>query len=142
MTQNTLKITFREREKHREAAEERLRRAEDGERSAATQQDARYILNFEEFDDIARLMRTPNLTLIETIVSQQPESIRETADAVDRDYREVHRNLQELEGLGVIEFASDGQRKQPTLRHGADTIDFSIRFPQTVEHGDTPGASA
>jgi len=87
-------------------------------------------------------MRTPNLTLIETIVSQQPESIRETADAIDRDYREVHRNLQELKGLGVIEFASDGQRTQPPLRHGADTIDFSIRFPRTVEHGDAPGASA
>lgn len=141
MTENTLKITFRERGKHREAAEERLRRAEDGERSTAIQQDVRYILNFEEFDDIARLMRTPNLRLIESIVSQRPESIRETADTVGRDYREVHRNLQELEELGVIEFESDSQRKRPTLRHGADSIDFSIRFPRTVEHGDAPGAS-
>jgi len=141
MTENTLKITFREREKHRDVARERLRRAEAGESGEVIEQDVRHILNFEEFDDIARLMRTPNLKLIEAIVSQSPDSIRETADAVDRDYREVHRNLQDLESLGVVEFESSGQRKKPILRHSADNIDFSIRFPRTVEHGDTSGAS-
>ena len=74
-------------------------------------------------------MRTANLELIEAIVDDQPASIRDTATAVDRDYREVHCNLEELESLGVLEFENDGQRKRPILRAGAEAIDFSIQFP-------------
>jgi len=142
MTENTLKITFQQAEEHRDTARERLRRAEAGETGDAIEQDVRFILNFEEFDDIARLMRTSNLELIEAIVSEEPASIRQLAEIVDRDYREVHRNLTELESLGVVEFEADGSRKQPVLRGGAESIDFSIRFPRSTDRGQVPGASA
>jgi predicted transcriptional regulator len=141
MTENTLKITFRQRDDHRDAARERLRRAEAGESVEAVEQDVRFILNFEEFDDVDRLMRTSNLELIEAIVAHQPESIRDAAGVVDRDYREVHRNLKELESLGVIEFETSGQSKKPILRAGAENIDFSFRFPQSAGE-EIPGASA
>ncbi|WP_455549916.1 HVO_A0114 family putative DNA-binding protein [Haloarcula japonica] len=45
--------------------------------------------------------------------------MRETARLVERDYKEVHRNLKELEAIGVIEFATDGNSKRPILREGA-----------------------
>lgn len=139
MTENTLKITFRQADEHRDAARERLRRAEAGESGDTIEQDVRRILNFEEYDDIDRLMRTSNLELIEAIVEKQPESIRQLSTAVDRDYRDVHRNLQELESLGVVEFEREGQRKKPILRGDVDGIDFSIRFPFHDETG-TPSA--
>lgn len=142
MTENTLKITFKQRDDHRDAARERLRRAEAGESDEAIEQDVRFVLNFEEFDDVDRLMRTSNLELVEAIVSERPESIRQAAAVVDRDYREVHRNLQELESLGVVEFVEDGNRKKPILRAGTDNIDFSIRFPRPPEDGERSGASA
>lgn len=142
MTENTLKITFQQAEEHRQAARERLQRAESGETGEAIQQEVRTIVNFEDFDDIALLMRTSNLKLIETIVAEEPASIQELADAVDRDYREVHRNLSELEALGVIEFIDDGSRKKPTLRGEAENIDFSIRFPRTADRSSTSGVSA
>lgn len=129
MTENTLKITYGQREEHRDAARERLERAEAGEEGDAIEQDVRRILNFEEYSDIERLMRVSNLELLEAIATERPESIRQAAALVDRDYRDVHRNLQELESLGVIEFETDGQSKRPQLRGGAETIDFSIRFP-------------
>ena len=130
MTNDTLKITFGQADEHRDAARERLRRVEAGKSGEAIEQDAQFILNFEEYADVERLMRTSNLELVEAIVSQRPESIRQTAVAVDRDYREVHRNLQELEGLGVIEFVQEGQNKKPVLRDGAENVDFSLQFPQ------------
>lgn len=142
MTENTLKITFKQQDDHQAAARERLRRAEAGERGETIEQDVRFILNFEEYDDVDRLMRTSNLKLIEAIVSERPESIRQAAAAVDRDYREVHRNLQELEALGVVEFETNGQRKKPILREEAENIEFSIQFPRPAEHGEVPGASA
>ena len=141
MTDNTLKITFKDADEHRAAARERLARAEAGASGDAIEQDVRFILNFEEFDQIEQLMRTSKIELIEAIVADQPESIREAAAAVERDYRDVHRNLEELEALGVLEFETSGQRKKPILRAGADNIDFSIQFPRTTD-GELPGASA
>ncbi|MBX0288507.1 transcriptional regulator [Haloarcula salinisoli] len=140
MTTNTLKITFKQRDDHRVAAQKRLERAEAGETGDAIEQDARFVLNFEEYSDIDQLMRERNLKLIEAIVEHEPDSIQAAAAAVDRDYREVHRNLQELESLGVIEFEDDGQRKRPQLRGGAENIDFSIQFP--LQPTADTGASA
>ena len=142
MTENTLKITFQQASEHRQAARDRLRQAESGDTGTPVEQDVRFILNFEAFDDIARLMRASNLELIEAIVSEEPASIRQLAATVDRDYRDVHRNLTELESLGVIEFEADGSRKKPTLRDGAEHIDFSIRFPRSPDRGEVPGTSA
>lgn len=126
MTENTLKITFGEADELREAGRERLRRAEAGETGEAIEQDARFILDFEDFADIERLMRQSNLELLEAIATEHPTSIRRTAAVVNRDYKDVHRNLQELESLGVIEFVAEGASKKPILRGGTDGVDFSF----------------
>ena len=138
----TLKITFRQAEEHRTAAQKRLERAEADATGEQIQQDAQFILNFEEFSEVERLMRTSSLALLEAIVHDQPESIRDTAEIVGRDYREVHRNLKELEALGVIEINDEGTRKKPILRDDAKNIDFSICFPGSVDRSSTSGASA
>ena len=56
-------------------------------------------------------------------------SIREAADLVDRDYKQVHRNLTELEDIGVIEFESEGEDlpKKPLLAF--DGLGIDIPFP-------------
>jgi len=130
MTENTLKITFGEGEEIAENARERLRRTGAGE---AVEQDVQFLLNFETFADVEQLMRSSNLELLKAIVDEGPESIRQTADAVGRDYKEVHRNLSELESLGVIEFVEDGGSKRPSLRAGAENIEFSFRFPPDAD---------
>lgn len=137
----TLKITFRQAEEHRTAAQKRLKRAEAGATGKQIKQDAQFILNFQEFSEVERLMRRSSLVLLEAIVHEQPESIRDTAKIVGRDYREVHRNLAELEELGVIEFEEDSGRKQPHLRGESEIIDFSFTIPQD-SIGDVHPASA
>lgn len=139
---DTRKITFQQREAHEEAAAERLHRAEAGEEGEAIEQDVRFILNFEEYEDLDRLMRTSNLELIQAIATEHPDSIRETAAIVDRDYSDVHRNLSELESLGVIEFENDGQGKRPILCRGASNVDVSIQFPQSADDSEAREASA
>lgn len=127
MTANTLKITYGQRENNQRAARQRLRRAESGEEFE--EQEAAFVLNFEDLDDVERLMRRLNLQLLEIVASERPESIRETARLANRDYKEVHRNLKELEALGVIEFTADGNSKRPVLRDGTEAINLSITFP-------------
>lgn len=141
MTENTLKITFGEGDKIRKNARERVRRAEAGETGEAIEQDVRFVLNFETFADVERLMRSSNLELLKAIVEDSPESIRQTAEAVDRDYKEVHRNLGELESLGVIEFVAEGGSKAPILRAGTENIEFSFRFPPKAS-SESAGLSA
>ncbi len=141
MGTDTLRITVGQGEEHRTAARERLRRAEAGERGERIEQDAQFVLNFEDFGDVETLMRTSNLDLLEAIATQRPESIRQTAAVVDRDYREVHRNLEQLESLGVIEFDDDGQTKRPILRGGADSVDISFSIGSNSV-GDRHEASA
>lgn len=99
------------------------------------------MLYFESHDKVDRLMRTVNLQLLETIVAEQPASIRETADAVDREYSEVHRNLEELASLGVIKFGDgDNGGRRPALRGGAERINFEFSIDLGVR--DRPNASA
>nr|WP_233553839.1 hypothetical protein [Halococcus sp. IIIV-5B] len=73
-------------------------------------------------------MRRSSLELVEAIATEQPSSIRATATAVDRDYKDVHRNLDELESLSVVEFVTEGTSKRPILRAGTTEIDFSFRW--------------
>jgi predicted transcriptional regulator len=135
MTDNTLKITFGEADDHRDAARERLRRAEAGNTGEAIEQDVRFVLDFESFGEVERLMRRSNLELVEAIATEQPSSMRAAAAAVERDYKDVHRNLNELESLGVIEFVSDGVSKKPILRAGAKEVDFSFRWGDADSDG-------
>ena len=141
MTTNTLHITYGQRDELREAGRERLENALDGKTDDDVEQDDRFVLDFESYGDVAQLMRTSNLKLLEAIVEEEPGSISEAARAVGRDYREVHRNLKELDDLGVIELEQEGASKKPVLRGGAEAVDFSLQFPDDIS-GDRTEASA
>lgn len=54
-------------------------------------------------------------TLLRVIRQQKPSSIRETAELVDRDKKNVHEELTRLEALGVIRFDDDGYAKRPVF---------------------------
>lgn len=66
--------------------------------------------------------------MLETISENEPTSIRETARLVDRDYKQVHQNLTELEDTGVIEFEGgrSGQPKKPILAYDGLEVDLPL----------------
>jgi hypothetical protein len=47
-----------------------LERAEAGEDGETIEQEARFVLNLEDFGDIERLIRSSNLTLLEALVDK------------------------------------------------------------------------
>lgn len=81
---------------------------------------------FDDPDDIHRVTRPKNLELLRTIVQHAPASIRETARLVDRDVRQVHTNLEELETLHLLEFEDDGNRKRPSVWYDAIEVDLPL----------------
>jgi predicted transcriptional regulator len=118
---HTLEIRVGERERTRE---ERLDRIEAAERGESVEE--RHILNIERERDVARILSAVNLELLRTIAEQKPQSMRETAELVGRDFKEVHRNLTELEALNLVEFEQEGRAKRPVVPFDAMKLDISF----------------
>ena len=125
----TLTITIGRGDQLEQETIDRIRAAEAGEELA----DDEPTLNFDSYRTLSRFLSDRNLELLETISRDHPESIREAARLVDRDYREVHRNLTELEDLGLIDFegGGPGKAKRPVVEY--DDIEVAIPLASNEE---------
>lgn len=118
----TLRVTVGQGEKLERETEERIRAAEAGEEL----DDDQPVLDFDGYETLARFLSSRNLELLEIISREEPDSISETAALVDRDYRDVHRNLTELADLGLLRFRGGGPGKAKTPVVEYDDIEVSI----------------
>ncbi|MFW5900156.1 MAG: transcriptional regulator [Halodesulfurarchaeum sp.] len=123
----TLKVTVGERDRLDQRTRNRIKAAQEGE----DLDDIQPVLNFGSYAELSRLLSPKNLELLETISEHQPESIREAAELVERDYKQVHRNLSELADIGIIEFegGGPGQAKKPKLAYDGLEIDIPFARP-------------
>lgn len=117
----TLTVRIGAAERTRREARERIEAIEDGDDVGS-----RHVLVLDDDRDLARLVSETNLELLRAIRQHRPTSMRETASLVERDHKEVHRNLTELEALGVIEFEQAGRSKRPIVRFDEIEIDISV----------------
>ena len=133
---STLKVTVGERDRLDQRTRSRIKAAQEGE----DLDDAQPVLNFGSYAELSRLLSPKNLELLETISEHDPESIRETAELVGRDYKQVHRNLSELEDIGVIEFegGGSGQAKRPKLAYDGLEIDIPFAGPSESAGAKAP----
>jgi len=127
----TLTVRTGDGEQTRQEARDRIRALERGE-----DRDERHVLVLEDEADLQRLLSPANLALLRAIRKNEPDSMRAAADLVERDFKEVHRNLTELEALNVIEFEADGRSKRPLVRF--DDIDIEV----SLTDSDAEAASA
>jgi predicted transcriptional regulator len=88
---------------------------------------------YRDEDNLHRVTRPKNLELLQTLAREQPESIRETARLVGRDVRQVYRNLEELEDLGLIEFEENGRSKQPTVWYDEITVELPLTTDEDTD---------
>lgn len=91
-----------------------------------------YSRSFESIAELHRVLAPPNLTLLRAIIRKQPESIQAAAQAVDRDVTEIHRNLNELEQLGLIEFDETDRGKQPIVWYDRISVNLDLGNKQTA----------
>lgn len=119
--ERTLTVRIDAAERTRREARERIAAMERGE-----DRESRHVLVLEDEADLARLVSETNIELLRAIRNHEPTSMRETAALVERDHKEVHRNLTELETLGIIEFEREGRAKRPVVRFDAIEIDIPV----------------
>ena len=120
----TLKITIGRHEQLRKEALNRVAAAESGDVSGE-EGDVR-ILDLGSYADLARFLSETNLNLVHAIAEHNPESMREAADLVDRNFKQVHGNLTTLEALGIISFEENGRSKRPVFPYDTIVIDIPV----------------
>ncbi|WP_181685541.1 HVO_A0114 family putative DNA-binding protein [Halorhabdus salina] len=86
------------------------------------------ILNSRSYAEPSRLRSPRNLKLRETITEHGPESIRATAEMVQRDDKQGHQNRSELDDIGIIEIDSGGAGKAKTPTLAYDELEIDIPF--------------
>lgn len=104
--------------------EERFAALDSGRRPEPT-----YEVVLRRESDVTRLLSPKNLELLRAIARDHPGSIRETARLVDRDVRQVHDNLAELERLNLLRFEASGAAKRPVVWYD----DIDVELPITGE---------
>jgi predicted transcriptional regulator len=90
---------------------------------------------YNDPDELHRITRPKNLELLRTIARKQPSSIRETARFVERDVRQVHQNLEELEALGLVEFEETGRAKRPRVWYDELNVELPLGDDVTDDSG-------
>lgn len=117
----TLEIRVGERDRTRQETLERIEAAQQGKSV-----EERHVLNIERERDVTRVLSAVNLELIRTIAEHEPQSMREAAELVDRDFKEVHGNLTELETIGLLEFEQEGRSKRPVVPYDKIQLDIDL----------------
>jgi len=117
----TLEVRVQPTEELEDEVLEKVKTAERGEEVEPLR-----VLNLPNKRELSRLMSEKNLELLEAIKAEEPSSMRELSNIVDRDYREVHRNLEELETLNVVKFDQEGQAKKPTIWYDNIEVDVNL----------------
>ena len=77
-------------------------------------------------DKLFGLLTPQTVELLRTIAREQPASIRETARLVDRDIKNVHRELIRLGARDLVEFEEDGRARRPVLTYDTLAIELAI----------------
>ena len=116
---NVLHVEIESAEDFHQRGLKDLERIEEGESV-----EDKYTLSLSNLRELDRVFSEKNMELIQVIAKNEPESIREAARLVERDVREVHRNLKELEKLNVVEFEQHGRSKKPVVWY--DEIDVHV----------------
>jgi predicted transcriptional regulator len=94
-------------------------------------EDAARRLTFEDTDELARVFSPRAIDLLRAIVREEPDSMRAAARLVDRDIKDVSRNLERLAEYDVVEFVEEGRSKRPVVPYDDIRIDLGLREQET-----------
>lgn len=112
MNRDTLVITLSSFADVEARSRDAFAKALDGE---IPEEDAERRLSFADTDEFSRVLSPRAIDLLRTIARDEPESMREAARLVERDIKDVSRNLERLAEYGIVEFVEEGRSKRPVV---------------------------
>lgn len=123
---DVLRFTAMPEEQYREETLERVERFENGEAVP-------HVVNFEAPSDLRSLLTERRIELLNSVLAEQPPSIRGLAERLDRDVKAVHDDLVTLADYGAIRFEEDGRAKRPIVPYETIEISLTLTRPDRPE---------
>ena len=80
-------------------------------------------LNFEDMSMLLSILTPRRLEVLQTLRQQSLASVRALSKNLKRDYKNVHADVQALEGVGLLERTEEGALQVPW-----DIIDAHLRL--------------
>ncbi|MGB8476366.1 MAG: hypothetical protein WCE61_19975, partial [Candidatus Acidiferrum sp.] len=99
--------------------------------AAAKGQHQGNVVVFERASEIAKLLTTDRVRILESMAVERTLSIRQIAELVDRDPEAVYSDVQALTAAGVLDQNGDGVE----LRYSTIHVNFVIRSGQARAAG-------
>lgn len=121
-----LRVTSVPKTQHQRDVLDRLERWEDGE-------EVPHVVNFQNPSDLRALLTDRRVELLESVMADQPESIRQLADRLERDVKTIHDDLQVLAEYDIVHFEQAGRAKRPFVPY--ETIEINLEI-STPNHAD------
>lgn len=84
-------------------------------------------LSLPDEEALARVFTAQNLQLVRAVAQHEPSSMRELADVVGRDIKNVSRNLNELAELGLVDLVQEGRAKRPVVPYDEIEVHYPVR---------------
>ncbi|SDY32367.1 HVO_A0114 family putative DNA-binding protein [Halopenitus persicus] len=130
---STLRITSKPFEEHTRSTLERAERFEQGE-------EVPHVVNFQDASRIQRVLTPRRLEIVRSLMTEPAESIRDLADRLDRDVRQVHDDLGILSEYRIVHFHEEGGAKKPYVPY--DTVTIEVELSTSLEGSSGSAASA
>ena len=70
-------------------------------------------LNFEDLSMLLSILTPRRLEMLKTLRQQSLSSVRALSKNLNRDYKNVHTDVQALEGVGLLERSEEGALQVP-----------------------------
>jgi predicted transcriptional regulator len=128
-----LRITSKPFDEHKESTLDRAARWEQGE-------EVPHVVNFQDASRLQRILTPRRLELVSSLMDAPAESIRDLADRLGRDVRQVHDDLQTLSEYRIVHFREEGSAKQPHVPY--ETVKIEVELSKSLGRGSESPASA
>ncbi|KDE59556.1 hypothetical protein EL22_20440 [Halostagnicola sp. A56] len=84
------------------------------------------VRSFESVADIRNLLTDRRLEVMRAVMTDSPESIAALADRLERNYADVHADVQVLADHHIVYFETDGRSKRPHIPYERVRLDVEV----------------
>jgi predicted transcriptional regulator len=130
---SVLRITSKPFDDHKESSLDRAKRWEQGE-------EVPHIVNFQDASRLQRILTPRRLELVRSLMDSPAESMRDLADRLNRDVRQVHDDLQLLSEYRIVHFREENGAKKPHVPY--NTVKIEVELTKSVDDPSESSASA
>ena len=97
------------------------------EKAGETERADEAVRSFPSAAPLRQLLTECRLEVMRAIMTDPPESIRDLADRLDRNYSDIHSDLDLLAEHHIVYFETAGRAKRPVIPYETVEFDVAIR---------------